>query len=277
MRRDEVADLRQSFRISERRACRLLEQPRRTQRYTSIECGLTALKLKVRELAYARPRNGYRRIWDALKVQLPGLGLRRVYRIYRQEGLTMRRLRPKRARRGERVAMPAATAANHRWSMDFIHDQLVDGRCFRALNIIDDFTREAVAVEVDTSLSGARVARVLDRLAMTRGLPKVITCDNGTEFTSKAMQLWAIRHDVRLNFTQPGKPTQNAYVESFNGRMRDEHLNQNLFFGLRDARSSTERWRQFYNTERPHSSLGRIPPAAFALTISRLTAQKDCG
>ena len=168
----------------------------------------------------------------------------------------MRRKKPKRTRRGERAVMPAATAANHRWSMDFVHDQLADGRCFRVLNIIDDFTREAVATEVDTSLSGQRVARTLDLLATTRGLPKVITCDNGTEFTSKAMQAWAIRHNVRLNFTKPGCPTQNAYVESFNGRMRDEHLNQQLFFGLTDARLSTERWRHFYNNLRPHSSLG---------------------
>ena len=127
--------------------------------------------------------------------------------------------------------------------MDFVHDQLVDGRCFRVLNIIDDFTREALATEVNTSLSGRRVARVLDALAVTRGLPKIIRCDNGTEFTSKAMQAWAIRHDVRLDFSAPGKPTQNAYVESFNGRMRDEHLNQTLFFGLDDARKSTEAWR----------------------------------
>ena len=189
----------------------------------------------------------------------------------------MRRRRPKRARRGERAQMPAATAANHRWSMDFIHDQLADGLCFRALNIIDDFTREAVAIEVDTSLSGRRVARVLDQLAVSRGLPKVITCDNGTEFTSKAMQGWAIRHNVRLNFTTPGCPTQNAFVESFNGRMRDEHLNQNLFFGLRDARISTALWRTFYNNKRPHSSLGRIPPADFALTMENLHVQQAAG
>ena len=189
----------------------------------------------------------------------------------------MRRRRPKRARRGECVAMPAATAPNHRWSMDFIHDQLADGRCFRALNIIDDFTREVVAIEVDTSLSGRRVARVLDWLATTRGLPKVITCDNGTEFTSKAMQAWSIRHDARLNFITPGCPTQNAFIESFNVRMRDEHLNQNLFFGLRDAQCSTERWRQFYNNERPHSSIGRIPPSIFALTMSGASEHRACG
>lgn len=203
---------------------------------------------------------------DALRSHHPTLGLRRLYRLYRLERLTMRQRRPKRARRGERAAMPLATAANHRWSMGFVHDQLADGRCFCVLNIIDNFTREAVVCEFDTSLSGRRVARVLDDLATTRGLPKVITCDNGTEFTSKALQAWACRHDVRLNFTTPGCPTQNAFVESFNGRMRHEHLNQNLFFGLSDARISTERWRNFYNKRRPHSSLGRVPPETFALT-----------
>lgn len=176
----------------------------------------------------------------------------------------------KRARRGERVAMPAATAAtaaNHRWSMDFVHDQLADGRCFRVLNILDDFTCEAVVCELGTSLSGRRVVRVLDSLTTTRGSSKVITCDSGTEFTSKALQAWACRHDVRLDFTTPGCPTQNTFVESFNGRMRGEHLNQNLFFGLSDARISTEKWRCFYNHQRPHSSLGRMPPTTFALTI----------
>ena len=255
----------------------MLGQPRRSQRYSVKSPPLETVRQAIREHAYSRPREGYRRVWDAVRQLHPGLGLRRTYRLYRLEGLTMRRRRPKRARRGERVTMPLATAANHRWSMDFIHDQLVDGRCFRILNIIDDFTREAVAVEVDTSLSGNRVARVLDQLAVTRGLPKVITCDNGTEFTSKAMQAWAIRHDVRLNFSTPGKPTQNAYVESFNGRMRDEHLNQTLFFGLSDARISTEAWRQTYNNLRPHSSIGRIPPASFALTYQKLHGQRASG
>ena len=238
---------------------------------------MAALRLQIRDLAYQAPRDGYRRIWDTLRLSFAGIGLRRVYRLYRLEGLTMRRRRPKRARRGQRAVMPAATAPNHRWSMDFIHDQLVDGRCFRVLNIIDDFTREAVATEVDTSLSGRRVVRVLDSLAQSRGLPKIITCDNGSEFTSKIVQAWAIRHDVRLNFTTPGSPTQKAFVESFNGRMRDEHLNQTLFFGLDDARASTEKWRHFYNYRRPHSSLGRIPPAAFALTCTTSCDQKRCG
>jgi putative transposase len=153
--------------------------------------------------------------------------------------------------------------------MDFVHDQLADGRRMRMLNIVDDFTRECVAIEVDTSLSGARVAAVLDRLAKTRGLPKVITCDNGTEFTSKAMRKWRQRHDVRMNFIDPGKPMQNAFVESFNGRLRDECLNQNLFFGIRDARHRLADWSDDYNTARPHSALGNIAPRVFALTFSR--------
>lgn len=265
------------FGVSERRACRVLGQPRRSQRYRAAKLPFQGLRQAIITHAYEFPRDGYRRVWDAVRPRYLGLGLRRTYRLYRLAGLTMKRRRPKRARRGDRIAMPLATAENHCWSMDFVHDQLVDGRCFRILNIIDDFTREAVATEVDTSLSGKRVARVLDALAVTRGLPKVIRCDNGSEFTSKAMQAWAIRHDVRLSFSTPGKPTQNAYVESFNGRMRDEHLNQTLFFGLDDARTSTEAWRQRYNNLRPHSSIGRMPPAIFALTQRQMHGQRAAG
>lgn len=263
--------------MSERRACRVLAQPRRTHRYIPVLLDTEILRSRIRNAAYSKPRDGYRRVWHTLRKEMPSLGLRRLYRLYRAEGLTMKRRRPKRARRGERIQMPGATAPNHRWSMDFIHDQLVDGRCFRVLNIIDDFTREAVAVEVDTSLSGVRVARVLDRLATTRGLPKVLTCDNGSEFTSRAMQAWALRHNVRLNFTTPGRPTQNAFVESFNGRMRDEFLKQNLFYGLRDAQYSAERWRNDYNEHRPHSSLKNMSPVAFALTQGVSRAQRECG
>ncbi|PRD17829.1 UNVERIFIED_CONTAM: Insertion element IS476 uncharacterized protein, partial [Trichonephila clavipes] len=234
--RAEVQRLQRDFGLSERRACRLMQQPRRSHRYKPAQPPVIHLCEAIQKVAYEHPRYGYRRVWDLLREENQALGLRRVYRLYRLQGLTMKRRRPKRARRGERIAMPAATAANHRWSMDFIHDQLEDGRSFRVLNIIDDFTREAVACVVDTSISGRRVARHLDKLAVSRGLPKVITCDNGTEITSHAMQAWASRHDVRLNFSIPGKPTQNAFVESFNGRMRDEFLNQHLFFGLHDAR-----------------------------------------
>ena len=174
----------------------------------------------------------------------------------------MRRKRPKLARRGERVAMPAATGAKQRWNMDFVHDQLVDGRYFRILNVIDDFTREIVAVEIDISVSSGGVSRVLDCLAMTRGLPKVIHCDHGTEFTRKITQAWAARHGVRLNFAEPSCPTRHAYVEPFNGRIRDEFLDQNLFFGPNDARIRAERWRPYSNEHRPHSSIGRMchPP-----------------
>jgi putative transposase len=180
--------------VSERRSCRVLAQPRRTHRYIHVLLDTGVLRERIRAAAYLKPRDGYRRVWHTLRKDMPGLGLRRMYRSYRAEGLAMKRRRRKRARRGERVQIPAATGPDHRWSMDFVHDQLVDGRCFRVLNIIDDFTRAAIAVEVDTSVSGVRVTRVLDRLATTRGLPKVLTCDNGTEFTSRAMQAWAVRH-----------------------------------------------------------------------------------
>ena len=159
--------------MSEQRACRVLAQPRRTQRYVARRCDVTALRLQMRALAYNTPRAGYRHVWDLLRLSFAGLGLRRVYRLYRLEGLTIQRRRVKRARRGQRAVMPEATAPNQRWSINFIHDQLLDRRCFVALNIIDDFTREAIAIELDTSLSGRRVARVLDALGNARGLPKV--------------------------------------------------------------------------------------------------------
>jgi putative transposase len=230
-RRHAAQRLTRDFSVSERRACRVLAQPRRTHRYIRVLLDTVVLRGRIRTAAYLKPRDGYRRVWHTLRKDMPGLGLRRVYRLFRAEGLTMKRRRPKRARRGERAQLSPATAPDHRWSVDFIHDQLVDCRYFRVLNIIDDFKRETVAVEVDTSPLGVRVTRVLGRLATVRGLPKVLTCDSGGEFKSRAMQGWATRHGVRLNFTTSGKPTQNAFVEPFNGRMEDEFLNQTPFTG----------------------------------------------
>ncbi len=156
---------------------------------------------------------------------------------------------------------------NERWSMDFQHDLLATGQRFRSLNIVDDFSRECPAIEVDTSLPGTRVVRVLDRLAETRGLPLEIVLDNGPEMISKALDEWAYRNGVRLNFIEPGKPTQNAFIESFNGRFRDECLNENWFLDLGDAREIIEAWRIDYNTSRPHSSLGYATPEEFASSL----------
>lgn len=274
--RETAIWLQGKFAISERHACRIAQIPRATHRYRAKRVVQADLVSRLRALAYARPRFGYRRLFHLLRREGHSTGIKKVYRLYQAEGLAMKRRRPKRTRRGERMPMPQATGPNQRWSMDFVSDQLANGNRIRMLNIVDDFTRECVVIEVDTSLSGHRVARVLDRLAHSRGLPKVITCDNGTEFTSKAMQLWQQRHGVRLNFIEPGKPIQNAFVESFNGRLRDEFLNQNLFFTMRDVRVGAADWGDDYNINRPHSGLGNQTPREFALTFKQKLALDAC-
>src|SRR5882672_11612385 len=178
-----------------------------------------------------------------------------VYRLYREEGLVVRRRVRKRIAAARRQQLDAPTKPDQRWSMDFVSDALADGRVFRTLNIIDDFSRECVAIEVDISLGGERVVRVLERLNEQRGLPERIVMDNGPEFTSKALDAWAHAAGVKLHFIRPGKPTENAFVESFNGRFREECLNENWFRNLIDARTTIENWRRHYNEERPHSSL----------------------
>lgn len=179
----------------------------------------------------------------------------------------MRKRKRKRVARAERQPMLVPQAPNQRWSMDFQHDLLATGRRFRTLNIVDGFSRECPAIEVDTSLPGARVVRVLERLAETRGLPLEIVLDNGPEMTGKALEEWAWRNGVRLNFIEPGKPTQNAFIESFNGKFRDECLNENWFLDLDDAREIIESWRIDYNTKRPHSALGYATPEEFASSL----------
>ena len=190
-----------------------------------------------------------------------------VHRLYVEEGLQVRKRKRKRVSRAERCPMAVPRAPNERWSMDFQHDLLATGQRIRTLNIVDDFSRECPAIEVDTSLPGARVVRVLDRLAATRGLPQEIVLDNGPEMTGKALDAWAYRNGVQLNFIEPGKPVQNAFIESFNGRFRDECLNENWFLGLADARHTIEAWRIDYNTCRPHSALGYATPQEFASSV----------
>jgi len=193
---------------------------------------------------------------------------KRTERIYREEKLSLRLKKRKRRLVAVRIELPKPERPNQRWSMDFVHDALWSGRKFRALTIVDDCSRESPAIEVDTSLGGRRVCRVLDRLAETHGLPEVITTDNGPEFISKALDQWAYEKGVKLHFIQPGKPTQNAYVESFNGKFRDECLNDNWFSTMQQAKDIIEKWRLDYNEARPHSSLGGISPSEFLKTIA---------
>ena len=224
------------------------------------------------ELARERPRYGYRRLHVLLRREGYEVNHKRIHRLYRREGLMVRRRRRKRIAAGKRVPLPTPSRANERWSLDFVSDQLADGRVFRTLNIVDDFTRECHAIEVDISLSGQRLVRVLEALCKEHGRPRAVVMDNGPELTSKAVDAWAYRNGVELRFIQPGKPVQNAYVESFNGKFRDECLNEHWFASLDEAREVIEDWRQDYNQVRPHSSLGDLTPEQFRDRIPALWA-----
>ncbi len=249
--------------LSERRACRLAGLSRTGYRYQPVRSNDDALRTRLKELAQQYSRYGYLLLHGILKDEGLVVNRKRTYRIYTEEGLQVRTKKRKKLIR-PRVPIAVPLSVNERWSMDFVSDQLANGRRFRILNIVDDYSRECVGQLVDTSISGSYVARYLDQLIESREKPKTITCDNGPEFTSKALFFWARERQVTLQFIQPGKPTQNAFVESFNGKFRDSHLNQHWFKDLEEARSTIEEWRQHYNQVRPHSSLGYIPPAVFA-------------
>jgi len=222
------------------------------------------IRSRLRELAEHRRRFGSPRLHVLLKREGLVVNHKRTERIYREEGLSLRLKKRKKHASGARVKLPIPARPNERWSMDFVQDALSDGRKFRSLTIVDDFSRECPTIEVDTSIGGFRVARVLDRLSQMRGLPEVITVDNGPEFAGKTLDEWAYRKGVKLNFIQPGKPVQNAYVESFNGRLRDECLNESWFKTLDEARVIIEDWRIDYNRVRPHSSLDDLTPEGYA-------------
>lgn len=274
-RREVVTHLRIAFALSERRACRLVGLNRSTQQYRARRRPDDALRVRLRELAALKPRYGYFRLHNALRDEGWKDNRKRVYRVYRLEGLGVRRRSRKRLRSEARVPPARPTKVNERWSMDFTHDELATARTFRTLNIIDDFSRESLAIEVDFSLPGERVVRVLENLAVTRGLPTAITVDNGPEFTSRALDAWAHLRGVKLVFSRPGKPVDNAFVESFNGRFRDECLSTNYFRSLQEARFIIESWRVEYNTVRPHSSLDGLSPEKFKQRwFSRMVDEK---
>ena len=238
--------------------------PRSVLRYQSRKADDSVVRRRLIELAAERRRFGYRRLWALLNREMR-VNHKKVYRIYCEEGLKIRR-RPRRSRHPlprHKIRLPERL--NERWSMDFMSDNLYDGRAFRVLNILDDHSREALSMEVDTSLPGLRVVRVLNHLLLHRGKPRQIVVDNGPEFVCRALQKWAQQHTVELHFIEKGKPTQNAFVESFNGKVRDECLNEHWFASLTEARSLIEAWRIDYNRHRPHSSLGNKTPEEFAL------------
>jgi len=221
-----------------------------------------ALRIRLKDLAAARPRFGYLRLHVLLLREGWKINRKRVYRLYRLEGLELRHRRRKKRISSLRVSRPAAKAPNECWSMDFVSDSLYDGRRFRALTIVDNVSRVSPAIAVGAGLSGQRVAEVLESLDQTYGLPKTIQVDNGPEFTSRALDEWAHRKGIKLQFSRPGKPTDNPFIESFNGRLRQECLNQSWFVSMEDAQKKIEEWRVDYNENRPHSSLGNQVPRA---------------
>jgi putative transposase len=235
-----------------------------SHRYQSRRTDDSVLRRRIRELAAARPRFGYRRIGVLLRREGWIVNQKRVYRIYREEGLGVRTKRRRKRASHVRLLVPPAEGPNERWSMDFVTDRLERGRQFRVLRVVDNFSRECPLLEAGVSLTGKAVARALERLSFTRPLPRVITVDNGSEFYSRVMDSWAYRRGVQLQFIQPGKPVENAFSESFNGRLRDECLNANLFSPIDDARRRPVAWVLDYNTQRPHSSLGDRTPTEFA-------------
>ncbi len=248
-----------------RRACRVVGLSTATwrhQRHGRLDNGELLARLQAH--AAVRPRYGYRRLHTLIAREGLVANHKRVHRVYREAGLQVRRRRRKHLTRGERVRLAMPSGPRQRWSMDFMADTPADGRGFRTLNIVDDFTRECVAIEVDRSLPGARVIRVLERLAATIGLPNVIVNDNGPEFSSRTLDARAYRQRLELRFIRPGKPIENAYVESFNGKCRDQCLNEHWFLSVAEAQQVIEAWRVDYNTVRPHRSLGQLTPAAYA-------------
>jgi len=251
---------------------------RSSYRYRRQRSDESGLRERLKQLAAARRRYGYRRLTVLLNRAGESVNHKRVYRLYREEGLSVRRRKRKRIGAVERQPLAIPSQTNQRWSMDFVSDGLDDGRKFRSLNIVDDYSRECVAAEVDTSIPGGRVVRVLERLRELRGLPKVLVTDNGPEFAGQALDVWAYERGVKLHFIQPGKPIQNAFIESFNGKMRDECLNEHWFRTLSEARQTIEAWRRDYNQVRPHSSLANRTPQEFtarAATLQSPTATSE--
>ena len=261
-----VEHVQQPYALSKRRSRRLLLVPVSSYRYQPRDSD-QGLRERLVELAREKPRYGYRRLHVLLGREGEHVNHKRVHRIYREAGLALRR---KKRKHCVRVSTPLGiyTAANQEWALDFVHDAVASGRSIRVLNVIDAFTRESLAMEVDTSFAGLRVTRVLDQIIAERGLPRAIRCDNGPELTSRHFLAWALDRKIDLIHIQPGKPTQNAYVESFNSKLREECLRVSWFQNLFEARRIISNWRQDYNQRRPHSSLSYMTPSEFAAKAS---------
>jgi len=257
-----VGPMREKYAFSERRACGLMMLAVTTYRYRSQRTD-EPLRTKLVELAREKPRFGYRRLHVLLRRSGEQVNHKRLHRIYCEAGLRIRRKKRKHCVR-EGKPLVARTAANQEWALDFVHDAVGCGRTIRVLSVVDAYTRECLALEVDTSFASRRVTRVLDGIVNERGVPQTIRCDNGPELTSRHFLAWCIERQIELVHIQPGKPTQNGRIESFNGRLREECLNLSWFQNLFDARRKIAAWRKEYNEERPHSSLGYKTPKEFA-------------
>jgi putative transposase len=271
-RRADAEWLRQSYAVSERRVCGLLGMAGSSLRYRARGSD-EALRTRLVELARKKPRFGYRRLQVLLERGGERVNHKRVHRVYREAGLAIRRKKRKHCER-EGKPLLERVSANQEWGLDFVHDAVECGRAIRVLSVVDAYTRECLALEVDTSFASRRVTRVLEGILAERGVPQAIRCDNGPEFTSRHFLAWCVERGIELVHIQPGKPTQNAYVESFNGRLREECLNVSWFQNLFDARCKIAAWRKEYNEERPHSSLGYRTPEEFAREVG---GEKGCG
>ena len=272
--REAAAYLQSTWKMSERRACRLIGADRASVRYQATRPDDGDLRERLRVLAGARRRFGYRRLHILLRREGRAVNRKRVQRLYREERLMVRRRGGRKRAMGTRRPIEIPLAANQRWSLDFVSDQMTDGRRFRILTVIDNCTRECLALVADTSLSGRRVARELDAIIGQRGPPDTIVSDNGTEYTSNAILGWADETGVGWHYIAPGKPQQNGYNESFNGRLRDELLNETLFRSLPHARAVLETWRRDYNESRPHSKLGWMTPLEYASALCGQTGDR---
>jgi len=273
-RREVASHLRQVFGVSQRRACQAIGTDRSSVRYRSRRADDGLIRSRLREIAAIRRRFGYRRLHILLLREGIALNHKKLRRLYAEERLQVRRRGGRKRALGTRAPLVLPQGPNQRWSLDFLHDQLSDGRRFRILAIVDDFTRECLCLVADTSLSGLRVGRELDAVIAQRGKPAGCVSDNGTELTSMAILRWSQETGVEWHYIAPGKPQQNAFIESFNGRLRDELLNETLFRSLAHARATLTEWRLDYNTVRPHSSIGNLPPADYA-KLSAPASQRD--
>ena len=255
----------EQFHLSERRACRLVGLSRDSYRNPPIVDPETAsLSRAIVDIAQARRRFGYRRIHDMLRPEFPDVNHKRVYRLYSAANLAVRKRKKVKRPASERVPLQIACEVNEVWSMDFVSDSLVNGRRIKCLTVADDFSHESVDIATDFGIGGQYVTRLLDQAALFRGYPKAVRTDNGPEFTSRAFIGWAQTHGIRHLLIEPGRPMQNGYIESFNGKFRDECLNEHWFETLHQARTAIATWREDFNEIRPHSSCKRMPPARFA-------------